>query len=193
MRISAFLSFLVLNTSASAWTTPTTTTTTLTPRKNQHCCGRRSLHEERLQLQTKVNDNDDTQTTQTQRDNHNHHRNGNGNGNGASTARRSILTGFAAMSLSMATATATATTFYPIKAADAAFFNSKYSLSVVTNTNSTAAASIRQPLKESPLFANGLETESCLLKLLPVKKPVFRKIEKDILSVSSLKNSLLGT
>lgn len=65
------------------------------------------------------------------------------------------------------------------------FFNSKYSLSVVTNTNTTAASSIRQPSKESSLFPPELATESCLLKLLPVKKPIFRKVEQQLLSVSS--------
>lgn len=70
-------------------------------------------------------------------------------------------------------------------------FNSKYSLSIVQNTNSTNAASIRQPLREglgSPLFSKELATESCLLKLLPVKRTVFRKLEKDLLYVSNLRN-----
>jgi len=39
----------------------------------------------------------------------------------------------------------------------------------------------------SPLFSEELATESCLLKLLPVKRPVFRKLEKDILYVSTLR------
>jgi hypothetical protein len=70
------------------------------------------------------------------------------------------------------------------------FFNSKYSLSVVTNTNTTAASSIRQPSKESSLFPPELATESCLLKLLPVKTPIFRKLEQQLLSVSSYTPSL---
>ena len=46
-------------------------------------------------------------------------------------------------------ATVSATTIKPVEPANAAFpfFNSKYSLSVVTNSNTTAASSIRQPLK----------------------------------------------
>lgn len=46
-------------------------------------------------------------------------------------------------------------------------------------------------MKESSAFSSDLATESCLLKLLPVKKPIFRKLEQQILSVSSLKSSLL--
>lgn len=45
-------------------------------------------------------------------------------------------------------------------------------------------------MKESSAFSSELATESCLLKLLPVKKPIFRKLEQQILSVSSLKSSL---
>ena len=46
--------------------------------------------------------------------------------------------------------------------------------------NSTSASAIRQPMRDSTLFAAGLGTESCLLKLLPVKNSVFRTIEDDI-------------
>lgn len=81
----------------------------------------------------------------------------------------------------------------PVEPAHAAFprfpfFNSKYSLSVVTNSNTTAASSIRQPSKESSMFSPELATESCLLKLLPVKKPLFRELEGKLLTVSSLRS-----
>jgi hypothetical protein len=47
-------------------------------------------------------------------------------------------------------------------------------------------------MKESSAFSSELATESCLLKLLPVKKPIFRKLEQQILSVSSSRSSLLS-
>jgi len=107
------------------------------------------------------------------------------------TSRRSLFHSCAA------TAAVIAITTTPTQEANAAFsfFNSKYSLSVVTNTNSTAAASMRQPLpfKESSAFQSELATEACLLKLLPVKKPVFRKLEQQLLTISSMRSVTFGS
>jgi hypothetical protein len=77
-----------------------------------------------------------------------------------------------------------ATTTAPQEAEAAFPFTSKYSLSVVKNSNSTAAASMRRPMQDAA-YTKELATESCLLKLLPVKKPVFRKLEQDLTSISS--------
>ena len=103
----------------------------------------------------------------------------------SSLSRRALLATFAA-SAALAFKPSDAKAQFPL------IINSKYSLSVITNTNSTNAASIRQPLKEglgSPLFSKELATESCLLKLLPVKRSAFRKIEKELLYVSILRKS----
>ena len=102
-----------------------------------------------------------------------------------SRSRRALLATFAA-SAALAFKPSDAKAQFPL------IINSKYSLSVISNTNSTNAASIRQPLKEglgSPLFSKELATESCLLKLLPVKRSAFRKMEKELLYVSILRKN----
>ena len=95
-------------------------------------------------------------------------------------SRRSVLQALTVSSTIFLSATTTAP-----QEAEAAFpFTSKYSLSVVKNSNSTAAASMRRPMQDAS-YTKELATESCLLKLLPVKKPVFRKLEQDLTSISS--------
>ena len=55
------------------------------------------------------------------------------------------------------------------------------------NANKNASESIQ---KESiDLDAYQLNSELCLLKLLPVKNPVFRGLERTVIELSSLKNS----
>lgn len=95
-------------------------------------------------------------------------------------SRRSVIQALTVSSTMFLSATTTAP-----QEAEAAFpFTSKYSLSVVKNSNSTAAASMRRPMQDAA-YTKELATESCLLKLLPVKKPVFRKLEQDLTSISS--------
>ncbi len=109
----------------------------------------------------------------------------------SSSTRRTFLTVSAALSASAVTLT---TQPQPSDALPfpLPFGNSKTtSLSIVSNTNATAASAIRQPNREGPMFIKGLGTESCLLKLLPVKKPVFRKLEKQILAVTDVRSAEL--
>ena len=101
-------------------------------------------------------------------------------------SRRSVLQALTVSS----TMFLSATTSVPEEAVAAFPFTSKYSLSVVKNSNSTAAASMRRPMQDAA-YTKELATESCLLKLLPVKKPVFRKLEQDLTSISSSIGNLI--
>lgn len=93
------------------------------------------------------------------------------------TDRRAFLTALAAIPIGIALA--------PPQEADAFFpFQKSSGLSVLANTNATAASAIRQPNMQGTMFKDGLGTESCLLKLLPVRKPVFRKLENKVLDVT---------
>lgn len=95
----------------------------------------------------------------------------------ADTGRRAFLSALAAVPMSIALA--------PPQEADAIFpFQKSSGLSVLSNSNATAASAMRQPNRQGTMFKEGLGTESCLLKLLPVRKPVFRKLENKILDVT---------
>eukprot|EP00977_Amphora_coffeiformis_P000234 scaffold75_cov165-Amphora_coffeaeformis.AAC.10 len=69
------------------------------------------------------------------------------------------------------------------------FLDRPSSLYIVSPENNVTATPQREPLFSEPYY---LSSEICLLKLLPVKNPVFRSLETDLISLSSLETTALS-
>ena len=94
--------------------------------------------------------------------------------NGQPNDRRTFI-----QSIALTTTIATGSIVATPQAANAIKDRKRFSV-VVGKNNSTSASAMRQPSRDSVLFEAGLGTESCLLKLLPVKNTVFRNIEDEL-------------